>query len=310
MDLEALDIALTEFLDTVTKAEPNTEARALRRMVKAALPQLQRDFLDVVAAVQDGISPLLVRRALAAGDIDAAMAAVPWDELATPVLRDQLLAGLQDVFARAGAHSTTAINGVEPFDFAIDQPWTSAFLETYGFELIQGVNDSTGAGLRESVRSVIAAMESQGLSVQTAADLLRPQIGLTERDAQTIENFRAGLVESGASEIDILSAVDSKTETLVQARALNIARTEGARMAMKGQRGAWEQAADEGLFDRGAAEREWVYDNNAVSADDPCPDLDGVVVGFDEQFPGGFDDPPDPHPGCGCTVILHPAGAN
>ncbi len=32
-----------------------------------------------------------------------------------------------------------------------------------------------------------------------------------------------------------------------------------------------------------------------------CEDLDGVVVGIDEQFPGGFD-APSAHPGCRCSV--------
>lgn len=82
-----------------------------------------------------------------------------------------------------------------------------------------------------------------------------------------------------------------------EARAEVIARTESMMAANQGQREAWAQATDEGLLPADA-QREWIATSGACPE---CDDLDGEVVGLDEEYPNDGGDGPPLHPNCRCT---------
>jgi hypothetical protein len=281
---------------TVTKAPAKGTAatRALRKIVKAAIPDVRNAFLRAVAVVRDGTAIGAVQDMLNAGDIEGAVNAVPWTMLGEPVLRDQLVRNLRDVFEQSGDQAAALL----PFDtaeFNIVDPNTVAFFQQYGAAKVVEIGDATRAGIRAS----LTTMASQGLSNTLAARLIRPQIGLHEQWATAVANYAAEMQDQ-LSATELHADVARYAQQLTQARALNIARTESQFAASAGQRQAWDQAADAGLFDKATARRVFLYDGNATS-DCGCPELDGVEVGYDEAFDGG--DPPR-HPGCGCGTSL------
>lgn len=98
------------------------------------------------------------------------------------------------------------------------------------------------------------------------------------------------------------SIVEKYSERLLKDRAETIARTEVTYLASAGQMELWNQASNDGLFDRTIAMKEWI-----VTPDDKlcpiCEPLSGLQVGLDADFPEGVPYPPL-HPNCRCAVNL------
>jgi SPP1 gp7 family putative phage head morphogenesis protein len=82
-------------------------------------------------------------------------------------------------------------------------------------------------------------------------------------------------------------------------RAEMIARTETMTAANEGQRQGWDQAVESGLL-TGDEKKEWIAtgDSNVCPQ---CDELDGTVVGLDEEYPNDGGDGPPAHPDCRCT---------
>lgn len=74
-------------------------------------------------------------------------------------------------------------------------------------------------------------------------------------------------------------------------RALVIARTETARADVEGNMTGYREL--------GVAKKQWL---TAPDCCDECHEIDGLVVGIDEEFPGGVGGPPL-HPNCRCDVL-------
>lgn len=278
------------------------EVRATRKIILAAQPGLRKAFVRAVTTVRNGTSITDVEDLLNAGNLDGAVNAIPWAELAEPVLRDQLMRGLRDVYEQTGAKMADIIDlGSE---FSIVDPRASQWIGKYGADKVVEISDATVAGLRTS----LVTMLDGGLTAQQAAQLIRPQIGLHERWAQAVSTYAVETEAAGELTGEELTAdVQRYATQLLQARAMNIARTESQYAAQAGQREAWDQAAEQGLFDKAVATKTWLYDFNSTT-DCGCPELDGETVGYDELFSGGDDAPPR-HTNCGCSLVLHPEGA-
>ncbi|MEQ1663182.1 MAG: phage portal protein [Thiobacillus sp.] len=74
-------------------------------------------------------------------------------------------------------------------------------------------------------------------------------------------------------------------------RALVIARTETARADVEGNLTGYREL--------GVAKKQWL---TAPDCCDECHEIDGMVVGIDDEFPGGVQGAPL-HPNCGCDVL-------
>ncbi len=64
---------------------------------------------------------------------------------------------------------------------------------------------------------------------------------------------------------------------------------------------AYSQGSLQLYKEGGIAKKQWL--DGQANACPICEDLDGVIVNMNESFPGGYDAPPDPHPGCRCAVV-------
>lgn len=296
--------------DVVTKARPRAaEWRKLDRLARRFEPEFRRAFLRAVRAAGEAIELAPIVRALEAGNIAAAVEAVPLAQVA-PILQRDLVNELRSVYDMAGQISATIVPRVDPYVFDVLSTRGLEVLQARGAELVTAVTDSTRVGIREA----LTLARQEGMSAQRAAKLVRPMIGLIQSDkpggpkhATAVVNRALRLQAQGIAQDAIDREVASYALRLRQHRALMIARTEPRFAAVAGQREAWEQAIDRGIFVRSEIRRRWITVDADHVPNDPCPGLDGLEVGIDEAFVHPetgelFFQPPDPHPHCTCQL--------
>lgn len=272
-------------------------ARLTRRVLIRATPAIRRAFLHAVAATLNGTTQPAIEAELRKGDLDAALDAVPWDRLASPIVQGELLDAFTDAYRAAGRVSIQAVDRAAPFIITDERPL--AYLRAHGADLVT----KFGLTNREALRSVLARHLEAGSSPQEMARAVKQNVGLTKPFAAAVENLRA----SGAP----VSQIGHYAEELRALRAMNIAQTETAIALGEGQREAWNQAADRGLMDRGRAVRIWRTSRDEVVRDEHV-ELEGQPTGLDQPYTvpstgRQITGPPD-GVNCRCTEDLVPQG--
>jgi hypothetical protein len=274
-------------------------------------PQLARAFLAAVALLQSGVNGAGLQAALKAGNLSAAVRAI---------LEHPVSAALSDaadvvteVWARAGQATAAALPRVT-MRFDIQNPLAAEAARQTAAAMVTRVSAETKAGIRALIQRSFA----DGIAPRAAGRLIRPLIGITERQAQAVMNYRASLLYKGARDLGLTvekakalaggleASVQRYAAKLLRQRALLIARTEGIAAANQGQLAAWQQAAEKGLIQPGRTRRVW----SAAPGERTCPRcswLDGKAVPFDEPFVAqdGTQVMGAPlHPACRCGTHL------
>lgn len=286
----------------VAKATPKSYS-VLRQIARNGEPSIRRMFLEAIGQVQDGTSIAAVRAAIERGDLDAAVDAVPWKYLEGDQAREQLTNALHGVFNKAGTASAGLIKKVDPFTFTITDPrWREYVAEHAASKVVE-----IGGKMKLAVRESIVRMADRGLNAQqTAVAIKDTNIGLFDRWSRAVDNYRAGLMISGMKLSDVDHFTAQYHQRLLNARVLQIGRTEAQFMAAQGKRASWEQAAEDEFYDRASAQREWIASPRACEK--ICAPLDGKRVGMDEPFgkdPYGEDIMDEPaHTNCSCSTEL------
>jgi hypothetical protein len=271
---------------------------AIHRLADRLSPAVQRRFLDAVAAARGSFDEAEFIAAVTAGQVEAALAAVPLEDFAETFaeVRRELQAGVVASGEQAARHLTSL--GID-MSFNLMDPGASAWARNHAAALVRQVSAETQAAIRNLV---VNALET-GVPPAELARQIRPLIGLTERQAQAVESFRTRLEDHP----DLTDAViDRRTERYAEAqlrrRSEIIARTETLNSTNQGQLTAWEQAAREGLIDPAATTRVWIVTPDERLCDE-CEPLDGMEAPLNEPFDNGLM-APTLHPGCRCTVGL------
>lgn len=116
---------------------------------------------------------------------------------------------------------------------------------------------------------------------------------LEESSRDMLRATIAQAMEEGWSNDQLADELDGNY-AFGDARAETIARTETAYADIQGNL--------EGYRASGVVQgKEWIIAQDEIC--DDCVELDGVVVGLDEQFPGDGGDGPPLHPNCRCDVL-------
>lgn len=298
-------------LRTEKRKPTQREWRQLQRIVTRLEPRVLRGFLKFIQAIRSDVS-LEVLRGIIEGDSPAELfRASDFEAVANAAVQETIGVHLREAFEASGEVAARIL----PVDavFEIENPRAVDALRRQGAALVTNVTEST----RDAVRAATVVAREAGLSSQTAAQLIRPCIGLLPGkvvDGQlrnshvgAVISRYTGLVEQGFAVADAMREAQSYAGRLTQYRAMMISRTEPRIAAIAGQREAWEQTIDEGVFSRDELRREWIAVEDNPDPDDPCPRLDEQVVGMDEPFVDPetqeeYDAPPDPHPHCVCAL--------
>lgn len=317
-------------------AAPNDpEYQWLHDIADAAAPRVRRAFLEAIARIRGSAKEAELRAAVESGNVETALRVLGLDKTLSSAVNAAIMPPLEDAFLRAGRAAvpvTLPKGGELAMRFDISNPNAARFLQRYSFELVRQVSDDTRAGVRQVVLDAFRF----GGHPREQARLIRQMIGLTDKQAQAVDNFRV-LLETGdrealtralrdrrfdptldnalgqaaerqltAEQIDRM--VGRYRERMLASRAENIARTETLRAANAAQETAWEQAAQQGLLNRATLRRQWL-----VTPDDrlciwcaavPEMNVGGVPMGGMFRTPLGPIAYPPLHPQCRCVTIL------
>lgn len=181
---------------------------------------------------------------------------------------------------------------------------TVDFLRRYKFELVSGLTADSRTALRTTITR---AFESGGHPYQQAREI-RDAIGLTQRQANAVFNYRDALEAEDRTDEQIDRMVERYADRQLTQRAETIARTETIRASAAGQQEVWRQAVEEGFLLPSQTKRVWVVtpDDRLCEICSAIPELNPDGVGLEETFEtelGPVLSPPV-HPNCRCAVSL------
>lgn len=312
-------------------AEPTW--RALQRTADNLRPSISRSLRAAVLRVRQRIDygalhQTLMNRGTDPGAIDRA------SESLALVLRNDLRSTVDSVVSLAlerSALKALALDqrgvraaAAKPVrgQFSIHNPLAVKWVREHGAELVDDISEKT----RASIRKVLVQSFERGINAQKTAKRVKQVIGLTEKQVDAVERLRDRLIDSpgelvhaGGRDIRVPETIDDDwleakldrySETLLDARADAIARTETIAAANEGQRQAWVQAGATGLLDLDEVERVWI-----VTPDDRlcpiCESMEGKTASVNGTFvdeEGETHSGPPAHPRCRCAQGLVPRG--
>jgi SPP1 gp7 family putative phage head morphogenesis protein len=214
---------------------------------------------------------------------------------------------IQDVFSDTGKMAMKKLSqrkvkkqsmGME-YSFDLQNPRAIEFAERRAGELITQITEES----RKAIQSTVVQALRGGGHPYEQAEQIRNCIGLTNRQAIAVDNYRKTLT---MGESRSLKQINKMTETyanrLLDYRAKNIARTETLRAANEGQREAWRQATERSLIHGTELIREWIYTPDERSCPD-CQSMDGKQAPINGLYENGISGPPL-HPQCRCAEGL------
>lgn len=314
----------------VAKARPRKDVvdEAFRGALEAYEGAARKMWPGIDRAFREAIDDATLSRILTAfqaGGIPAIEDVVDWTTLGAN-LTGQMGPGMRAAFERGGELALKRMPGevrVSPAftGMTVLDPYAIRYMETNLPTLIREVTDAT----REAVR--VAAMEAykQGIGPAAAARTIRGSIGLTQKQAMAVANFRAGVIHAAQNDLgkdylldrwaasrdvirnarqitlgNVNALADAYQRRLVMGRALLIARTEGVRAVAAGRDAFWNAAVTAGALDPKKHFKMWMTtpDERACPI---CLPLHRDIVPINGTFPGVGSHPPA-HPACRCDV--------
>jgi hypothetical protein len=189
--------------------------------------------------------------------------------------------------------------------YAFDRftPEVQEALRTMQDAFIQNLSQEAADAVEEALYDGMI----EAWSVDEIAAAIRDVIGLNDRQAKAVDNYRAGLeAREGITAEEVDSLVGAYVEQSLDYRADMIAQTESIRSANLGLHEGYRQAIDRGLFPQDAVKRFWqtALDEATCPVCIAIPDDNEDGVAVDEPFEtedGPIMDPPV-HPNCRCSV--------
>lgn len=139
---------------------------------------------------------------------------------------------------------------------------------------------------------------------RTLAALLRPSLGLTDRQSASLLKLHAQLKKDGVNPDQMRLQLGRQAAREQRLRSERIARTELAGAHNGGTQITMERAVDSGAFPKGLS-RVWSAQRGKTCA--ICASLNGRSAAVNSPFDGAFSLPPA-HPTCRC-VVLYVEGA-
>ncbi len=147
--------------------------------------------------------------------------------------------------------------------------------------------DQVGAGVEELLE--LANKRAIAWAEEHSAELVTR---VSETTRERVRAIVANALEQGLANSDLADEI-AESEWFSDARAERIARTETAFADVRGNLEGWQASGV-------VAGKEWKTGAGCCEA---CDELDGEVVGLDEEFPGDGGDGPPAHPNCRCDVL-------
>jgi hypothetical protein len=274
---------------------------ALLRLADGLEPEARRRFLQAVSALRDRMDVDAIARAVSQrGSLIEALRSIEGFEQDLEPLLDVA----QQAFIEAGQLSARQLGDHlgTAMRFDVVNPAAVLVARQTAADLVVQITTET----QLAIRNVITRAFTEGLTRRDASNLIRPLIGLTDRQAMSVMNYRAGLLEHGVAADRVSDLADRYAVKQLKRRAENIARTEIMTASNGGQDALWQQAVERRLLDPGV-ERKWT-----VTPDDRlcrfCRAMNGQTRRLGEDFISPLNGRrvrfPPLHPSCRCALVL------
>ncbi len=159
---------------------------------------------------------------------------------------------------------------------------------------------------RQVVRREIMAV-LRGAQEAVSPQSIVASIGLSARQGELLARARQRLVGDGAKGNRLLRELDKFRVKLLRERSEAIAAHETRVAAALGQRAAWERMIADGTLRGGRRHWHKMWVKTSAAEEPICEELDRQEVRLDQNFEADgeeYEAPPDPHPGCQCTIVL------
>jgi len=227
---------------------------------------------------------------LAVDDSEVTTLGPAWNDAITPLIADTAQSAILAAFNRLPIASIG-------YSFNLVNPRAVEWATANSSALLTGVSERSIAG----IRNVIATALSDGMYPEEAARLVGQVLGLSERDAKAVQNYRKSLLANQNPNVEKL--VKLYTNRLLRTRGEAIARTETMAAANEGARLLWQDLFSQNYLKSNEWERRWL-----VAPDERvcpfCRPLSGKPAPVDGVFEGGIQGPPR-HSRCRCTHALY-----
>lgn len=171
----------------VIKARGDAPMNEIERLAAKLEPQLAKAILAGLQKMGADADLDLIVAALQTGDVSKVISALAIDPKAA---FSELSPAIQGGVYASGAATAAAIR-LTGAAFAFDQlnPRLITWLQTYNLGLIRQISDST----KEAVRSVLVGGMTEGKNPKDVARQIKGIVGLTERQAKAVMNYRKEL---------------------------------------------------------------------------------------------------------------------
>lgn len=267
-------------------------------------PKIQRWLYSTWTAEADAIKYQELRNAVRDKEIQ-----LEWirryQEDYSKFVTDVLEPAWKDAMKSAGGYMGDRIEKYAGRGFAYTNTGRNIeeWIKLRGGELQKGLSDAQRKAMKAIIRRYTVDLP---LSPQDLGRVLRPIVGLTEKQALAVAKYRDALIGEGMDVKKVDNLVGNYAGFLHRQRALRIARTELSTSYNFGQLESIRQARDGGYF-KGEVIKRWLTarDERVCSF---CGALNGEIVGLEETYPVAMVDvenslAPPAHPSCRCTLI-------
>ncbi len=176
-----------------TKARRPSFEDALRAIADSQTPAIRRAILGALASADQATIKALAE-AIQAGQVGTVLALLGLNQMEARL--GPAVAEIRQTLARAGALAAASAPTIPQLvgpdltiTFDLYNPRTLQFLEQYEMGLIREISETTRAGIRQMVTDGIV----QGRNPRAVARELKKSVGLTQRQAKAVSNFRREL---------------------------------------------------------------------------------------------------------------------
>lgn len=321
--------------------QPDDDAwQRLLAIADRAAPATRKRILEAIAALVENMDTQTIVDALANGDIEEMLQAIPFDDFrdALEAMHEALESTREQSFDLATTHAEPRLDraqlrivrehiayrspaaaggGAQPprppakpeaqliAEFRLVSEPVATAIKERGAARIVDVTEET----RAAVRQLAERAYREGKAPKTIVKEIRQVVGLTRRQETAVENYRHAQLDAEVPPARVDKLVEKYSNKLRKQRAERIARTETIQAMNDGQRASWVTLVEKGLLDPNVWEREWM----AIVPNDGrtcviCEGLDGKRAPIGGRYEGNRVGPPE-HPDCRCTEKLVPKHA-
>lgn len=297
---------IIKFNDTVIQRKTVIRKAAasthLLTFINAQKPQLCKFLHNLWNNQGNAITYKAIREAILNGDITSEMVQ-SWQQDYSRFVTEHILPTWEKSFKEAALELERTY---PTFSFDGTAVGVREWNATNAARFVTNVNTEQIQGLRAVIRRA-TELASDGMSADELSRVIRPMVGLTERQARANLNYYQKLLDNGVKEKKAQEMSIKYSAKQHRYRAQMIARTEIAFSYNQGEYHAVKQAQEQNLM--GKCRKQWVTADTERTCKH-CSSLDGMIIEMDENFDiqtnlkgEMIKKTPPAHPQCMCLTV-------